>query len=48
MKTIQLEIEDIDPFEVHLINKNGDIFHFNPLKHEGLNDFLLGAKIIKI
>jgi hypothetical protein len=45
-KTIELQIENISPFEVVLTNGNGDTFTYNPIKHESLEDFLSGAKTV--
>lgn len=44
--TIELTIEHKDHNTVELTNKNGDTFTYDPKKHEGLEDFLSGAKIL--
>lgn len=43
---IQLKIEHPDHHTTVLTNDSGDTFTFNPLEHEGLADFLSGAKNI--
>jgi len=43
---IQLTIEHKDHSKVELTNGKGDTFTYNPQKHEGLEDFLNGAKIL--
>tara|TARA_R110001606_G_scaffold398055_1_gene576190 strand:- start:4029 stop:4286 length:258 start_codon:yes stop_codon:yes gene_type:complete len=45
---IELTIEHKDHYTVELTNGNGDTFTYNPQKHEGLEDFLSGAKILLI
>jgi len=45
-KRIELTIEHKDHSTVELTNGKGDTFTYNPQKHEGLEDFLNGAKIL--
>ena len=45
---IELTIEHKDHNTVELTNDKGDTFTYNPQKHEGLEDFLSGAKILPI
>jgi hypothetical protein len=45
-KKIELNIEHKDNITVELTNDKGDTFTYNPLKHEGLEDFLNGVKIL--
>jgi hypothetical protein len=47
-KTIELTIEHKDHYTVELVNGKGDTFTYNPHEHEGLEDFLSGAKILLI
>jgi len=44
MKTIQLKINRVHHLLVELTNDKGDVFSYNPQKHEGLEDFLSSAK----
>lgn len=43
---IELTIEHEDHTTVVLTNDQGDTFTYNPIIHEGLEDFLSGAKIV--
>ena len=45
---IELTIEHKDHNTVELTNDKGDTFTYDPQKHEGLEDFLSGAKILPI
>ena len=45
---IELTIEYKDHNTVELTNGKGDTFTYDPQKHEGLEDFLSGAKILPI
>ena len=45
---IEITIEHKHHTEVVLTNQCGDTFTYNPIVHEGLEDFLSGAKILDI